>query len=70
MKLVKHSYFERMIIVIIISSSIKLVVDTYFLDDPIESLETSILTALDIVFTVIFAIECIIKMIAFGFIID
>lgn len=62
-----HGYFEKFILLLIISSSVKLAIDTYFLNN-IEVQD--LLGNIDILFTGVFLIEATIKIIAFGFIID
>ncbi|CDW88937.1 cation channel family protein [Stylonychia lemnae] len=66
-RIVKHNYFEKFILVIIVTSSIKLAVDTYYLEDYKNQ---RFLENLDILFTGAFLIESVIKIISFGFIID
>lgn len=56
-----------MILTFIIISSLKLVVDTYFKPG---SDEIKVSEDIDIFFNTVFAIECILKVISFGFIID
>ena len=69
-KLVTHSKFEMVIMVIIIASSIKLVFDTYILTSASDSREVYVSYVLDIVFTVLFLLEFVIKLVSFGFVTD
>ena len=64
---IRHTFFERFIIFLIICSSVKLAVDTYYTNDKEASL---ILTRIDGGFTCIFGFEALLKIVAFGFIID
>jgi len=63
-----HINFERFILFLITLSSVKLVIDTYTdsFEEPHKVIRIS--QTLDTCFTVIFAIEALIKAIAFGFI--
>ena len=62
--IVKHKLFDNFILFVIIISSIKLAIDTYLdLDD---SLTKKISEYIDLAFTIIFAIESFLKIIAFG----
>ena len=67
-RMVSHTAFETVILILIILSSIKLVVDTYIYtypdDDPIVVASANI----DYFFTVVFALESVMKALAFGFI--
>lgn len=60
--------FEGVILVLIVLSSIKLVIDTYLFDladdDPIKILSSQI----DYFFTVVFALESFLKSLAYGFV--
>lgn len=67
-RIVKHDQFENFIIAIIFLSSIKLAIDTYFIDA--SGTIAEILADIDIVFNVLFLVECILKVVAFGFIMD
>lgn len=66
-RIVKHPHFENVIIVLIFLSSIVLVADTYKHKEPHEITYTDILTY---IFTASFAIEALLKSIAFGFVMD
>eukprot|EP00347_Sterkiella_histriomuscorum_P003601 403363663 len=80
-RMTKHRYFERLILFIIVLSSIKLAIDTYLLDYPSDSEIVNILVYesyfqiqlsnyIDILFTFLFTVECIIKSICLGFVQD
>ncbi|KAL4505974.1 hypothetical protein ABPG72_013735 [Tetrahymena utriculariae] len=62
-KIVKHPQFENLILFFIVTSSLKLVVDTY-----VE--ESSALKNIDLMFNFIFITEALLKIIAYGFIGD
>lgn len=68
--MVTHTGFETIILILIILSSIKLVIDTYIYelptDDPILVASQNI----DYFFTGVFAMESVLKSFAFGFIQD
>lgn len=67
-KTVTHSGFEWFILVLIILSSVKLVMDTYIFDEPEDSMIVIISSYFDYFFTAIFAMESLLKALAFGFI--
>jgi len=72
-KIVQWGHFESIILVLIVFSSIKLAVDTYFIEDPttdFELLYSEFSTILDYVFNISFLIECVLKIISYGFILD
>jgi hypothetical protein len=54
----------------IVFSTIKLTLDTYLNDLPSDDMRVTISSKFDYVFTTVFAIESLIKAIAFGFIQD
>ncbi|CAG9334678.1 unnamed protein product [Blepharisma stoltei] len=60
--------FETCIYFIIAASTIKLIWDTYLLDEPSDSIEVEVSTYFDIAFAVIFTSEYVIKSISMGFI--
>ncbi|KAI0214313.1 Sodium channel protein type 1 subunit alpha [Lamellibrachia satsuma] len=64
-KLVEHSYFETFIITMIVTSSLALAVEDVYLPNR-PTLEL-VLKIMDKIFTVIFVVELVIKMSAFGF---
>ncbi|EGR32725.1 hypothetical protein IMG5_072530 [Ichthyophthirius multifiliis] len=66
-KIVQHNHFEHMILAFIVTSSIKLVVDSYIGDDN-QALIIS--DYIDYVFNIIFTLEAMLKIIAYGFIFD
>jgi hypothetical protein len=59
--------FEWGILVIIILNTIKLVWDTYLLEEPADSKQLEVSADIDLAFTVIFGIEFLLKSIAMGF---
>ena len=61
----KHPKFEDVILFFIITSSLKLIVDTYVSED--STLHDQ-LTNVDIFFNVVFCIEASLKIISYGFI--
>lgn len=65
-----HTAFETVILILIILSSIKLVMDTYMFDLPEDNILKVVSEGLDKFFTVAFAIESVIKAIALGLILD
>lgn len=62
------SLLEFAILSIIIASTIKLVFDTYILTYPADSKEVYISNIFDILFTILFAFEFLVKVISYGFI--
>ena len=65
---ISHSQiFENCLLALIIMNSLKLVWDTYILDEPSSSVEFEVSDRLDSVFTICFALEFLIKSTAFGF---
>lgn len=62
--------FEGIILILIVLSSIKLVIDTYLFDLPADNPIVKISGDLDNFFTAAFALESILKSIAFGFFFD
>ena len=67
--LVSSSYFDAFILVAIILNSILIAcVDYRVVDDNYQpSIVTSIIEKCEVVFTVVFATECLLKVIAYGF---
>jgi hypothetical protein len=63
---VTHRYFDPFILVLIVISSILLAIDNP-LDDP-ESQKVNVLAILDVIITSFFIAECVLKIIAYGFI--
>ncbi|CAG9314126.1 unnamed protein product [Blepharisma stoltei] len=59
--------YEALVLVVIIVSTLKLIWDTYLLDLPSDSTEIVVSTYFDLVFTVIFGVEMVIKSISMGF---
>lgn len=64
----KSKLFENFIVVVIVFSSCKLVMDTYYLSEDESNIVVYISSIFDIVFNVIFLIEFLSKTIALGFI--
>ena len=62
--------FENLILFLICTSSLKLVWDTYIIEEPEDSTEVKISSALDIVFTCLFTLELIIKATSMGFVMN
>jgi len=62
--------FETFILVLIILSSLKLTADTYFLDEPDDSIIIQISTYLDLFFIIFFALESFLKSISTGLIFE
>jgi len=60
---VKQKYFETVILLAIVATSIKLIVDTYFSSNSISDY-------IDMFFTIFFGLEALFKMVAFGFVLD
>jgi Ion transport protein len=72
-KVCAHPKFESIILVLIILSSIKLVVGTYYRDDELEANDPQIykiFNYIDISFNVSFTIECVLKIMKFGFVVS
>lgn len=70
MRLFKHTYFERFILFLIITSSIKLAVDSYTSEYPEDSIVSKVSLYFDYTFTALFTLEALIKVIALGFIFE
>lgn len=71
--IVQHQYFESVILVTIILSSLKLIVDTYIPDNPVSNSEimlANISDNLDNFFNIFFAVEFALKSTYMGFIMD
>lgn len=68
----RHPWFDQLILVVIVISSFKLMIDTYF-DQDLSVYSTSeknfisVMDIVDIIFNVIFIIEMIVKIISLGF---
>ena len=56
--------------VVIALNSLKLGVDTYFLEEPEESMKIRVAKFIDYVFNIAFAIECFLKCMALGLIME
>ncbi len=59
-----HAYFEHVVMAVIVASSLKLAVETYF------SSSNTVLSNMDYFFNVFFATEMLIKIISMGFVLD
>lgn len=68
----QHYWFERVILLMIVASSVKLGVDTYLPPDKTaaESMFVRVSGILDKIFTWVFIVECILKITSMGFIMD
>ena len=67
--LIKHPYFDNLILIIIIISSLKLAVDSYI--SPTKNLILNFISnKFDYFFTIVFTLEALIKSIALGFIMN
>lgn len=64
-KVVNASWFETLIIVMILTSSILLA-----LEDPLKDNTNTILSIIDMIITIVFMIEAGLKIVAYGFIIN
>lgn len=65
LRLLRHRYFERLIMIMIFANTLKLAVETYYLDDPLPIFEQ-----IDYLFTVVFTFEAMIKILVMGFCMD
>ena len=66
----KHKWFDRVIMLLIFLSSLKLATDTYMDGLSEDSALLLISDISDALFTWAFAIECLVRVIALGFIMD
>lgn len=66
----KHKWFERIIMLLIMLSTVKLIFDTYNLDEPVGTPTRVVSDNLDLFFTISFTLEFLIKSIALGFALD
>lgn len=64
------SIFDNIIMTLIVLSSVKLAVDTYFKEEGANPTVLFYSDILDYVFNICFLIECILKIIALGFLMD
>jgi hypothetical protein len=62
--------FETLILILIILSTIKLVIDTYIINEPDDSNLVVASEYLDTAFTIAFALEMIIRSVSMGFVMD
>ena len=66
--IIQSRHFEHLILIVIVLSSIKLVIDTYFKADDNEY--NTISDIIDIIFTSFFTLECLLKIVSLGFIME
>ena len=64
-KIIKYEYFDNIIIIAIVLSSIKLALDSYIADN--DKYLNKISDNFDIFFTTVFTIECVLKVVSLGF---
>lgn len=69
-KLSTSQKFETLVLILIILSTIKLVIDTYIINEPDDSDLVIASNYLDIAFTIAFALEMIIRSVSMGFVMD
>ena len=69
-KVCMSTYFEWLIMVLVLLSSIKLVVDSYLTGDPSQEVLAQVSENVDRFFTSAFALESFIRATALGFCID
>lgn len=69
-RVVHSDLFENFILVLIMISSFKLALDTYFITDPEDSPQVTASNYIDYGFNVCFTCECLMKIISFGFFMD
>jgi hypothetical protein len=62
--------FENFLLILIILNSLKLVWDTYLLNEPSDSIKSKISNGLDTAFTICFDVEFLVKSISFGFVLS
>ena len=67
MRVCKNKYFDTGVLVIITLSTFKIVIDTYFIDEPSTSTVIYIMNFIDLSLTILFILEFLIKSVAFGF---
>lgn len=70
MKILQNKTFDFFILCVIVLSSAKLALETYYIDQPSETIESQILNDIDYILSFIFTVEAIMKMIALGLIFD
>jgi Ion transport protein len=70
MKLLKNKTFDQFILFVIVLSSAKLAVETYYLDEPSETFGVQVLNDFDYALSFVFTVEAIMKIIALGLIFD
>ena len=66
----KHRYFERFIMFLIALSSAKLAMESYIVNEPDTAPIKAISNEADFIFNYLFIVECVLKIIALGFIMD
>ena len=69
-KLVQWTGFETIVLIGIISSSLKLSMDTYIINDPNDSFASILSDDLDYFFIAFFTLESLLKSIAYGFVFE
>ena len=69
-KFVQWTGFETIIMIAIIWSSLKLIMDTYILNEPDDAFISQFSAKLDNFFIAFFTLECLLKSIAYGFIFE
>lgn len=69
-KLIEVKGFETFILVLIISSSLKLIGDTYILNEPSDSTIVVLSNYFDLFFIIFFALESLLKSLAMGLLFD
>lgn len=68
--LYQHYLFERIILLMIVLSSVKLGVDTYSTKFPPDGMFNKVSAGLDTLFTWVFIVEAILKIVSMGLIMD
>lgn len=66
----QHYWFERVILLMIVLSSVKLGVDTYSTRFPEDGMFAKVSNGLDTFFTWVFIVEAILKIVSMGFLMD
>jgi hypothetical protein len=66
-RVVSHPYFETVVLVLIILGSIKLVIETYFESGEMSPGMSLAFEWIDKIFTICFTLECVFKILKFGF---
>ena len=66
----QNPLFENFLLMLIIMNSLKLVWDTYIIDESSNSIQAHISNGFDLAFTICFDIEFLVKSVAFGFVLS